>query len=208
MTLSRRNLFATGLFMSTVGSTTFQSSFATEKKMSSLKFFMQTPEQSASATPYGNNSSHAKRANAGDVDIYYEVYGTGEPFLVLHGGGVGCAYEMGCFIDRLKEKYRVIIPSTRGHGHSGFGTQPLTYEQKAKDMMAVLNAEKIRKVRILGFSDGAYTAYKIAALFPEVPVHITLPSVPEKTSRDFAKSSLIWMLSNNTMPHLSHNNSL
>ncbi|MDO4937651.1 MAG: alpha/beta hydrolase, partial [Sutterellaceae bacterium] len=140
--------------------------------MPALKFFMQMPEQPASTVPYGNNVACGKYADAGDVKLYYETYGKGEPFLVLHGGGAGCAYEMGCFIDRLQKKYRVIIPSTRGHGRSGFGTEPLSYAQKAQDIMAVLKAEKIKKVRILGFSDGAYTAYKIAELFPDVVTHI------------------------------------
>ena len=89
-----------------------------------------------------------------------------------HGGGGGSAYEMGCFIDRLREKYRVIIPSTRGHGRSGFGTEPLALEQKARDMLAVLKTENVTRTKILGFSDGAYTALKMAVMAPEIPERI------------------------------------
>lgn len=135
-----------------------------------LRYFMQPDTAPAFSTPYGDNAAAGRRAAAGDVSIYYEVYGRdnpGEPVLVLHGGGVGCAYEMGGFIDRLKKTRCVIIPSTRGHGRSGFGTEPISYEQKARDMMAAVRAEGIGRAAILGFSDGAYTAYKIGAMFPE-----------------------------------------
>ena len=172
MPLSRRNFLTAGLMLSSFTGSFPQVIHASERKQPMLKFFMQAPGQPASTVPYGNNIAHGKYADAGDVKIYYETYGKGEPFLVLHGGGVGCAYEMGCFIDRLQEKYRVIIPSTRGHGRSGFGTEPLNYAQKAQDIMTVLKAERIKKVQILGFSDGAYTAYKIAELFPDVVTHI------------------------------------
>ena len=57
--------------------------------------------------------------------------------------------------------------STRGHGRSEIGHAPLTYKQKADDALGVLDALKISApVQIFGFSDGAYTAYEIAALYP------------------------------------------
>ena len=57
----------------------------------------------------------------GDTKIYYEVYGKGEPLLVLHGGGVGCTYEMGRFIDELSKDYMVIAPSTHTFGRKPLG---------------------------------------------------------------------------------------
>ncbi|MDO5532283.1 alpha/beta fold hydrolase [Sutterella sp.] len=146
-----------------------------QNQMHSLRYFMQTPELPAFSTPYGDNAAAGHHVSAGDVTIYYETYGDenpGEPVLVLHGGGVGCAYEMGGFIDELRKTRRVIIPSTRGHGRSGFGTELITYEQKALDMMAVVRAEGLGHAAILGFSDGAYTAYRIAEMFPEFPTRI------------------------------------
>ena len=51
-----------------------------------------------------------------DAKIYYEVYGSNSPLLFLHGGGVGCTYEMGRFVDKLAGKYQVIAVSTRATG--------------------------------------------------------------------------------------------
>ncbi len=120
-----------------------------------------------SSTPYGDNLKVGKYVQADDAKIYYEVYGKGDPVLVLHGGGVGSPYEMGKLIDALKKNHKVIVMSTRGHGRSEIGNSPLTCKQKADDAVAVLNAAGEKSVKILGFSDGAYTAYEIAALYPE-----------------------------------------
>lgn len=57
--------------------------------------------------------------------------------------------------------------STRGHGRSEIGNTPMTFKQKADDAVTVLNSVGEKSIKILGFSDGAYTAYEIAALYPE-----------------------------------------
>ncbi len=132
-----------------------------------VHYFGQIDSDIVSATPYGNNLAAGKYVRSKDAEIYYEVYGQGEPVLILHGGGVGCTYEMGRFIDILSEKHMVIAPSTRGQGKSQIGTSPVTYEQKALDMMTVVNEITKKPLIILGFSDGAYTAYKIASMYPK-----------------------------------------
>ena len=129
------------------------------------RYFMQG-DAKGSCTPYGDNVKVGKYAQVSDAKIYYEVYGKGAPVLILHGGGVGTPYEMGKFIDDLKKNYQVIVMSTRGHGRSEIGHTPLTYEQKADDALAVIKEVTNKPVKIIGFSDGAYTAYKIAAMYP------------------------------------------
>lgn len=129
------------------------------------RYFMQG-DAKGSSTPYGDNVKIGKYAQADDAKIYYEVYGKGEPVLILHGGGVGSPYEMGKIIDKLQKNFQVIVMSTRGHGRSEIGHSPMTYEQKANDAVAVINAVTKKPVKIIGFSDGAYTAYKVAAMYP------------------------------------------
>ena len=129
------------------------------------RYFMQFDTKGVK-TPYGDNLKAGNYVQAGDAKIYYEVYGQGEPILILHGGGVGSPYEMGKLIDELKKNHKVVIMSTRGHGRSEIGHSPLTYEQKSTDALTVLNTISQEPVQILGFSDGAYTAYKLAAMYP------------------------------------------
>ena len=132
-----------------------------------LRYFMQPESVTVSSVPYGDNARAGNYVQADDARIYYEVYGDGKPVFVFHGGGVGFAYEMGQFIDALRNDYKVVSVSTRGHGHSEIGKNPLSFEQKANDMFAVMREVTDQPAIIIGFSDGAYTAYKVAAMYPE-----------------------------------------
>ncbi|WP_237052483.1 alpha/beta fold hydrolase [Mannheimia granulomatis] len=131
-----------------------------------LRYFGQTPQSYQSQIDYGNNANTGHYVLSDDTRIYYEVYGKGEPIVVLHGGLVGSTAEMGQFIDELAKNRQVIAISTRGHGKSEIGQRVPSYEQKARDVQAVLNQQKIAKTDLLGFSDGAYTAMMFAKNYP------------------------------------------
>lgn len=66
--------------------------------------------------PYGANISAGNYVQTQDAKIYYEVYGQGQPVVLLHGGILGSTIEMAEFIDSLKKNFQVIgiIPNT-GH---------------------------------------------------------------------------------------------
>ena len=87
--------------------------------------------------------------------IYYEVYGEGKPIFIFHGG-VGSSYELGSIIDDLRYNYKVIAISTRGHGRSEVGNSPLTYEQKANDMVAIMKSITSQPAQIIIFSEFFY----------------------------------------------------
>ena len=136
-------------------------------EVKALRYFAQTPEMTSSATPYGDNSQAAHTVKSGDAKIYYEVYGQGDPVVILHGGGLGSAYEMGCFVDKLKGSKQVIVISTRGHGKSEIGHTAFSLKQRADDIKAVLNDAGVKKAAtVIGFSDGGYSGYSFAANYP------------------------------------------
>lgn len=124
------------------------------------------PSNIINKIPYGNNPKAAHYVQAKDAKLYYEVYGKGQPVVLLHGGIFGSTIEMTDFIDHLKQNYQVIAISTRGHGKSELGSEALTLEQRADDVMAVVNATTKDSVSVIGFSDGGYTAYKLASMYP------------------------------------------
>ncbi len=124
------------------------------------------PPNVVNKTPYGAMEKAGHYVQANDAKIYYEVYGKGQPIVLLHGGLFGSIVEMSDFIDYLKDDYQVIAINTRGHGKSTLGTEPLTLQQRANDAMAVINAVTNDSVTVIGFSDGGYTAYQLAAMYP------------------------------------------
>lgn len=140
--------------------------YSQQKETKSMKAFMDTTLQT-NEIPYGDNPSAGHYINVGDAKIYYELYGKGKALVMLHGGIAGSTYEMAELIDHFSKYYQVIAISTRGHGKSELGTQPHSYEQKAKDVIAVLNEVTKDSVTVFGFSDGGYTGYYLASLYPE-----------------------------------------
>jgi pimeloyl-ACP methyl ester carboxylesterase len=140
--------------------------YSQQKKVKSMKAFMETTLRPGE-THYGDNPTAGHYVKSGDAKIYYEVYGKGAPLVMLHGGIAGSTYEMAQLIDSFSKYYQVIAISTRGHGKSELGSVPHSYEQKAKDVVAVLNEVTKDSVTVFGFSDGGYTGYYLASLFPE-----------------------------------------
>jgi pimeloyl-ACP methyl ester carboxylesterase len=123
----------------------------------------------AQRIPYGNNPKAGTYLKTKDgTKIYYEVYGAGKPIALLHGGVYGYIDEFEPFISKLAEKYKVICIATRGHGKSEIGNAPFTYQQRAEDAYQVIRSITPDSVTVLGFSDGAYSGYKLAALHPEL----------------------------------------
>lgn len=141
--------------------------FGQQRLAKPLLAFLQATPSPKGAVQYGNNPKAGHYAQAGDAKIYYEVYGQGRPFVLLHGGIFGSTYEMHQLLDSLSKKYQVIAISTRGHGKSALGTAPLTYEQRANDVVAVLKATTRDSAIVFGFSDGSFTGLKLASMYPE-----------------------------------------
>ena len=117
---------------------------------------------------YGNNPEAGKYFNVGDAKLYYEVYGEGKPLVMLHGGVYGCIDEYEPFINRFSENYQVICIGTRGHGKSEAGKGGFSYQQRANDAYKVIRSITKDSVIVLGFSDGGYSAFRLAALYPEL----------------------------------------
>ena len=119
--------------------------------------------------PYGYNDEVGQYFDVGnDTQLYYEIYGKGEPLLMLHGGVYGYIDEYMLLIPKLAEKYQVICLATRGHVKSDIGNEPFTYDQRASDAYKLIQHLNLEKVTVIGFSDGGHSAYKLAANYPEV----------------------------------------
>lgn len=111
---------------------------------------------------YGSIASAGGHVKLKDATLYYEIYGTGEPLLLLHGNSQSI-YAFSKQIPELAKKYKVIAVDTRGQGKStDESTAPLTYDQFADDMKQLLDSLHIAKTNILGWSDGGNTGLIMA----------------------------------------------
>jgi valacyclovir hydrolase len=102
--------------------------------------------------------------------LFYEDVGQGEPLLAIHGFlGTG-RKDLGHVIDWLSEKYRVFAPTIRGYGQSEPKPRdyPLDfYYRDANDVMAFMDALKVERAHILGYSDGGEIALICAGMQPD-----------------------------------------
>ena len=105
-------------------------------------------------------------AKINGVDIYYEVYGEGDPVFLLHGGLGNGDYFVNQ-IPALAEHYQVVVMDSRGHGRSSFDATPISYAVMAKDVLGLMDLLKIEKTDIVGWSDGGIIGLELAIKHPD-----------------------------------------
>jgi len=105
-------------------------------------------------------------ASLNGIQMYYAVYGSGEPILLIHGGlGYGDLWS-GVVADLMKD-HEVIVADSRGHGRSSRTADPFDYHGMAEDYVALLDMLGIDKAAIVGWSDGGIIGIDIAANHPD-----------------------------------------
>jgi pimeloyl-ACP methyl ester carboxylesterase len=123
--------------------------------------------QSLSNEPlYGNNPSHGQSLLLNGAKQYFEVYGQGEPLVLIHGNGGNIGY-MKPQIKFFARKYKVIVMDCRGRGNSELGSDSLTYMQITKDVNDILTHLKIDSAYVVGRSDGGIIALLMGIYYPE-----------------------------------------
>jgi pimeloyl-ACP methyl ester carboxylesterase len=114
-------------------------------------------------------------APVGDVQLYYEIQGAGEPILFVHGGGGSIAGSWPSdYVTQLSRDFRVILADSRGHGRTADGTGPITYGRLAFDTVRLLDHLGIDRAHVVGHSMGAITGLHLLVDFPDRVRTVTL----------------------------------
>jgi pimeloyl-ACP methyl ester carboxylesterase len=129
----------------------------------------------APATPETRAPAVSGFAPVGDVQLYYEVHGAGEPILFVHGGGgsIGGSWPSD-YVTELSRDFRVILADSRGHGRSADGTGPITYGRLTFDAVRLLDHLGIDRAHVVGHSMGAITGLHLLVDFPDRVRTVTL----------------------------------
>lgn len=100
--------------------------------------------------------------------IYYEVRGSGEPILLVHGFIVnGQSWKRTeLYKDLLSEGYKVIILDQRGNGFSDKPHDSTAYDNdaEAKDIIGLMKLLKIKKYSAVGYSRGSIIVSRLLVL--------------------------------------------
>lgn len=95
-------------------------------------------------------------APIGDIQLYYEEHGDGEPLLLLHRfSGSGQLWKK--LVPPLAERYRVIVPDFRGHGRSTGAPETIRHHIFARDLVGLLDYLGIDQAHFVGHSTGGMT---------------------------------------------------
>ncbi|HEY6787486.1 MAG TPA: alpha/beta hydrolase [Trebonia sp.] len=113
--------------------------------------------------------------DAGGVRTWYAEHGAGDPVVLLHGA-LTDASEFGATIPALAERFRVLTPERRGHGHTPDVPGPITYELMAADTAAFLDTLRVGRPHLVGHSDGANVALLVALTRPDLVGRLVLIS--------------------------------
>ncbi len=115
-----------------------------------------------------------------DLRIYYEIHGSGKPLVLLHGGGSTIQSTYGRVLPELAKSHLVIAVELQAHGHTLDIDRPLSFEQDADDVAALIRKLQIKKADFMGFSNGGTTCIQIAIRHPEIVNKLVLASTTYK----------------------------
>jgi pimeloyl-ACP methyl ester carboxylesterase len=100
-----------------------------------------------------------------DLNMYYEIHGSGRPLILLHGAYMTIDM-MGPILPGLAKTRQVIAVEQQGHGHTADVDRPLTYEQMADDTAALVRHLEIDNADVVGYSMGGGIALQLAIRHP------------------------------------------
>jgi pimeloyl-ACP methyl ester carboxylesterase len=109
--------------------------------------------------------------------MYYEIHGTGQPLVLLHGAfsAIGTSFE--ALLPGLASTRQVIAFEMQAHGRTADIDRPLSLEGMADDVAAALRHLGIERADIFGYSTGAAVALHLVIRHPEQVRKLVLASV-------------------------------
>ena len=130
--------------------------------------------------------------NLGDIEIYYEMMGQGDPLLLIHGlGSSSQDWEMQ--LPEFSSHFQVISIDLRGHGRSGKPPGPYSVPLLAEDTARLISELGLESVHILGISLGGMVAFQLTLDHPElVRSLVIVNSVPELIAHNFKDRIDYW----------------
>ncbi len=134
-------------------------------------------DNQSNGAPQMPTPSRSGYAPVNGVEIFYAVYGEGEPLILLHGGFERIE-SFGPNIAALAEGRQVIGVDLQGHGRTLPFDRPMTFENMATDVAELIKWLGFEKADVMGYSMGGITALRLGIDHPEVVDRLVLVSMP------------------------------
>ena len=144
-------------------------------------------------------------ATVNGLRMYYEVHGSGDPVVLLHGAFMTITNNWTGWIGELSKTRKVIAIEMQGHGRTADTARDITDENLADDVAALLEQLKIPRADLIGYSMGGAVAMQCAIRHPDKVrkvvvissyfrrdgvVKEALDAIPKLTADDFKGSPI------------------
>jgi 3-oxoadipate enol-lactonase len=135
-------------------------------------------------------------AQVGDIKLFYEVHGSGDPLVLIPGLGSDTRL-FSTVVPRLADRHRVVVIDPRGGGQSDKPAGPYSIGQMTDDVAGLMGALGITRTHVMGYSMGGKIALQLAADHPDLVDHLILtaasagPLVTRRLSRAWLMVDLI-----------------
>jgi pimeloyl-ACP methyl ester carboxylesterase len=116
-------------------------------------------------------------ADVNGIRLYHEIYGDGEPLVLIHGG-LTTIGEMQGWVRPLAQRRQVIAVEMQGHGHTADTDRPMSFPTMGDDIAGLLDYLKIPKADFVGHSFGGASAIRAAIQHPEKVRRLVVISSP------------------------------
>src|ERR1700722_5250444 len=134
-----------------------------------------SPESPPTAT--GAQATQWNKAAIHGHKIYYAVRGSGATLDFLHGGGDSGEHSFVRQLDLFSEHHHIVAPDQVGQGRTPEVPGPLSYTAMMEDTAELLRRLKLRRVDIVGFSDGGILALMLAVRHPDLVRSLVISGV-------------------------------
>jgi pimeloyl-ACP methyl ester carboxylesterase len=118
-------------------------------------------------------------ASVNGLKMYYEIQGTGQPVIVLHGGFGNTELYMPN-VTALVKNYKVITVDMQGHGRTADIDRPIDMDSIANDIAELIKQLNLGKTNIVGYSLGGSVAIRLSIMHPELLQKLVFISCPFK----------------------------
>ncbi|MFN8531331.1 MAG: alpha/beta hydrolase [Anaerolineae bacterium] len=128
-----------------------------------------------------NETTIGHYAQVNGIQLYYQVHGSGQPLILLHGG-IGAIEMFGPVLPMLAAGRQVIAVDLQAHGRTADISRPLSLEAMADDIGALIQHLGLGKADVMGYSMGGGAAVQTAIRYPDRVRKLIAVSFPYKRS--------------------------
>jgi 3-oxoadipate enol-lactonase len=134
-----------------------------------------------------------------NVDMYYEVHGSGDPLVLVCGISIDHRFWVGQ-VRELSKNFQVIVFDNRDVGQTTCSVTEYGIEDMAEDVFHLLQELKLDTVHLLGFSMGGFIAQHFAARHPNKLSSLILAGTTAKVSNRTRRITINWLTVSARMP--------